>query len=98
MAVTLGVCDYTLANWSGLGSDYNKGDGVCDCGRGLWDPDCDGFDFTSPTIAASDFGCPADGSRYLCYKEERACFTEDAGGLPLGLCFAVGKSVPACPG
>ena len=84
-SIAYGVCDYTLQHWNGSGTEYDAGDGVCNCGRGLWDPDCDGVDFTSPELNASSFGCPA-GERYLCYKETRSCFTQTTGGFPLGLC------------
>ena len=73
--LTLGVCDYSLPYWSGSGADFNAGDGVCDCARGLWDPDCEGVDFASPELNASSFGCPSDGQRYICYQETRSCFT-----------------------
>ena len=58
-------------------------DGVCDCGRGIWDPDCDLVDFASPELNASAFNCPSDGRRYLCYQETRRCFTAGAGFRPL---------------
>ena len=99
IVLTLGVCDYSLPYWSGSGSDFNAGDGVCDCARGLWDPDCDSVDFTNPELNASSFGCPSDGQRYLCYRETRACFTDLSGGLPQGVCLlASASAVPAnCP-
>ena len=97
MSLTLGVCDYSLPHWQGSGSEYNKGNGVCDCARGLWDPDCAGVDFTSPELNASSFGCPTDGQRYICYKEERTCFTSATGGRPLGVCLIATASPSNCP-
>ena len=96
-AVLLGVCDYALPFWEGSGAAYNAGDGQCDCDRGLWDPDCDGVDFASPTLNVSSFGCPDDGARYICYQETRACFTDNSGGRPLGVCLLATASPANCP-
>ena len=96
-SLTLGVCDFTLPNWSGSGQDFNAGDGVCNCARGLWDPDCEGINFASPEVNASSFGCPDDGQRYICYKEERTCFTTSTGGLPVSQCLLATASPANCP-
>ena len=96
-AIVLGVCQYTLPGWSGNGADYNTGDGVCHCDRGLWDPDCDTIDFASPELNASSFGCPADGNHYVCYKETRGCFTDNSGGRPQGICLIATASPVNCP-
>jgi len=69
-----GVCDYALRGWHGLGSEYGAGDGVCNCGRGLWDPDCD----AEGTIVLAD--CPANTNEttYMCHNEIRPCYTKVA--------------------
>ena len=80
-------------------ADFNAGNGICYCARGLWDPDCDAIDFTNPELNSTTFGCPNDGARYLCYREVRECFTDQSGGLAQGICLlAIGTATPPnCP-
>ena len=98
-SVIEGVCGISIANWTGDADDFNAGDGICHCDRGLWDPDCEGINFASPTLNASSFGCPADGNRYICHKETRSCFTQSANMRPLGVCVSSANEfrAPACP-
>ena len=52
---TKAVCA-DLAGWTCNASRYGSGDG-CDCGCGLWDPDCDAAD---PAARVNATGCAAD--------------------------------------
>jgi hypothetical protein len=99
-----GECGMRLEGWAGPGEMYGA-DGVCQCGRGLWDPDCDAVDFSQGANADSaEWGCPpfnaaGGGERYICQRDERRCAVEgllvasssssSSAGLAAGYCLAV---------
>jgi hypothetical protein len=55
LALTLGVCDYSLPGWTGSGADYHAANGVCDCARGT---------LAQRPSPAADGDCPPPADRH----------------------------------